>query len=151
MAKTVNSLKEHLDYIKKEFFNGNWFDDVTGMSAEERVEFIKKNVNRLLGNDINAMWIGDQFWTADKDRIIIYGVENHFFDADELAKLTETEQAEVEFLKDFAGLCHDLSLHYPFDNSLIGWPRYRPFAFNTPGLGDAIKALAEDYPHMAAQ
>ena len=150
MAKTVNSLKEHLDYIKNEFFNGNWFDDVTGMSAEERVEFIKKNVNRLLGNDINAMWIGDQFWTADKDRIIIYGVENHFFDADELAKLTETEQAEVEFLKDFAGLCHDLSLHFPFDNTLIGWPRYRPFAFNTPGLGDAIKALAEDYPHMAA-
>ena len=152
MAKTINSLKEHLDYIKKELFNGNGLDGITEMSAEERVEFIKKNVDRLLENvdDLRAMWLGDQFWTADKDRIIIYGVKNYFFNADELAKLTEAEQAEVEFLKDFAGLCHDLSLHFPFDNTLIGWPRYRPFAFNTPGLGDAIKALAEDYPHMAA-
>ena len=150
MAKTINSLKEHLDYIKKELFNGNGLNGITEMSAEERVEFIKKNVDRLLENERNAMWLGDQFWTADKDRIIIYGVKNYFFNADELAKLTEAEQAEVEFLKDFAGLCHDLSLHFPFDNTLIGWPRYRPFAFNTPGLGDAIKALAEDYPHMAA-
>ena len=152
MAKTINSLKEHLDYIKKELFNGNGLDGITEMSAEERVEFIKKNVDRLLEDvdDLRAMWLGDQFWTADKDRIIISGVKNYFFNADELSKLTETEQAEVEFLKDFAGLCHDLSLHFPFDNTLIGWPRYRPFAFNTPGLGDAIKALAEDYPHMAA-
>ena len=64
MAKTINSLKEHLDYIKKEFFNGNGLDGITEMSAEERVEFIKKNVDRLLENERNAMWLGDQFWTA---------------------------------------------------------------------------------------
>ena len=144
------SAKEQFDYIKKEFFKGNELDGITGMSAEERVEFNKKNIERLLANDINALAISDCFWTADRSRIIIWGKNNWFFNADDLANFSEQEREQLEYLKDFAGLCHDLSLHFPFDNSLIGWPRYMPFAFNTPGLGDAIKAWAEDYPHMAA-
>ena len=149
MAK-FKSAKEQFDYIKKEFFKGNELDGITGMSAEERVEFNKKNIERLLANDINALAISDCFWTADRSRIIIWGKNNWFFNADDLANFSEQEREQLEYLKDFAGLCHDLALHFPFDNSLIGWPRYRPFAFNTPGLGDAIKAWAEDYPHMAA-
>ena len=86
MAKTINSLKEHLDYIKKELFNGNGLDGITEMSAEERVEFIKKNVDRLLEDvdDLRAMWLGDQFWTADKDRIIIS--EKLFFQCRRIVK-----------------------------------------------------------------
>ena len=43
MAK-FKSAKEQFDYIKKEFFKGNDLDGITGMSAEERVEFNKKNI-----------------------------------------------------------------------------------------------------------
>ena len=62
MAKTINSLKEHLDYIKKELFNGNGLDGITEMSAEERVEFIKKNVDRLL-EDVDDLRPYNHFWS----------------------------------------------------------------------------------------
>ena len=39
------SAKEQFDYIKKEFFKGNELDGITGMSAEERVEFNKKTLS----------------------------------------------------------------------------------------------------------
>ena len=133
MAK-FRSAKEQFDYIKKEFFKGNELDGITGMSAEERVEFNKKNIERLLANEHNALAISDCFWTADRSRIVIWGKNNWFFNTDDLANFSEQEREQLEYLKDFAGLCHDLALHFPFDNSLIGWPRYMPFAFNTPDL-----------------
>ena len=157
MAK-FKSAKEQFDYIKKEFFKGNELDGITGMSAEERVEFNKKNIERLLANDINALAISDCFWTADRSRIIIWGKNNWFFNADDLANFSEQEREQLEYLKDFAGLCHDLALHFPFDNSLIGWPRYMPFAFKTPrtwrghqGMGRGLSPHGSPYGKYNAQ
>ena len=95
MAK-FKSAKEQFDYIKKEFFKGNDLDGITGMSAEERVEFNKKNIERLLANDINALAISDCFWTADRSRIIIWGKNNWFFNADDLANFSEQEREQLE-------------------------------------------------------
>ena len=55
------SAKEVLDYIKKEFFNGNGLDGISEMSAEERLEFLLEKVNWALKEQDLAEWIGVQF------------------------------------------------------------------------------------------
>ena len=56
------SAKEQFDYIKKEFFKGNELDGITGMSAEERLEFLLEKVNWALKEQDLAEWFGVLFW-----------------------------------------------------------------------------------------
>ena len=57
MAK-FKSAKEQFDYIKKEFFKGNELDGITGMSAEERLEFLLEKVKWALKEQELEEWIG---------------------------------------------------------------------------------------------
>lgn len=150
------SAKEVLDYIKKEFFNGNGLDGITEMSAEERLEFLLEKVNWALEKQNFAEWFGVQFWEEkyDDDE----GFRRHrevdserFFNQDsQLVSFTEQELAELAFLKELSALCFDLSILRNVDTSVLGWPKYEPLDYSSAELLDRVSDLADKLPNLAA-
>lgn len=150
------SAKEVLDYIKKEFFNGNGLDGISEMSAEERLEFLLEKVNWALEKQNLAEWFGVQFWEEkyDDDE----GFRRHreldserFFNQDsQLVSFTEQELAELAFLKELSALCFDLSILRNVDTTVLGWPKYEPLDYSCAELLDRVSDLVDKLPNLAA-
>ena len=150
------SSKEVLDYIKKEFFNGNGLDGITEMSAEERLEFLLEKVNWALKEQDLAEWIGVQFWKEiydDEDEFRRHRELDpaRFFNQDsQLESFTEQEQAELAFLKELSAICFDLSILRNIDTTVLGWPKYEPLDYSCAELLDRVSDLADKLPNLAA-
>ena len=155
MAK-FKSAKEQFDYIKKEFFKGNELDGITGMSAEERLEFLLEKVNWALKEQDLAEWFGVLFWEEiydDEDEFRRHReLDNEsFFNQDaQLVSFTEQELAELAFLKELSALCFDLSILRNVDTTVLGWPKYEPLDYSSAELLDRVSDLADKLPNLAA-
>ena len=155
MAK-FRSAKEQFDYIKKEFFKGNELDGITGMSAEERVEFLLEKVNWALKEQDLAEWFGVLFWEEiydDEDEFRRHrelDSESFFNQDSQLVSFTEQELAELAFLKELSALCFDLSILRNVDTTVLGWPKYEPLDYSSAELLDRVSDLADKLPNLAA-
>ena len=152
----LRSAKEQFDYIKKEFFKGNELDGITGMSAEERLEFLLEKVNWALKEQDLAEWFGVLFWEEiydDEDEFRRHrelDSESFFNQDSQLVSFTEQELAELAFLKELSALCFDLSILRNVDTSLLGWPKYEPLDYSCAELLDRVSDLADKLPNLAA-
>lgn len=150
------SAKEVLDYIKKEFFNGNGLDGITEMSAEERLEFLLEKVNWALEKQNLAEWFGVLFWEEiydDEDEFRRHrelDSESFFNQDSQLVSFTEQELAELAFLKELSALCFDLSILRNVDTTVLGWPKYEPLDYSSAELLDRVSDLADKLPNLAA-
>ena len=155
MAK-FRSAKEQFDYIKKEFFKGNELDGITGMSAEERLEFLLEKVNMALKEQDLAEWFGVLFWEEiydDEDEFRRHrelDSESFFNQDSQLVSFTEQELAELAFLKELSALCFDLSILRNVDTTVLGWPKYEPLDYSSAELLDRVSDLADKLPNLAA-
>ena len=155
MAK-FKSAKEQFDYIKKEFFKGNELDGITGMSAEERLEFLLEKVNWALKEQNLAEWFGVLFWEEiydDEDEFRRHrelDSESFFNQDSQLVSFTEQELAELAFLKELSALCFDLSILRNVDTTVLGWPKYEPLDYSSAELLDRVSDLADKLPNLAA-
>ena len=155
MAK-FKSAKEQFDYIKKEFFKGNELDGITGMSAEERLEFLLEKVNMALKEQDLAEWFGVLFWEEiydDEDEFRRHrelDSESFFNQDSQLVSFTEQELAELAFLKELSALCFDLSILRNVDTTVLGWPKYEPLDYSSAELLDRVSDLADKLPNLAA-
>ena len=155
MAK-FKSAKEQFDYIKKEFFKGNELDGITGMSAEERLEFLLEKVNWALKEQDLAEWFGVLFWEEiydDEDEFRRHrelDSESFFNQDSQLMSFTEQELAELAFLKELSALCFDLSILRNVDTTVLGWPNYEPLDYSCAELLDRVTDLADNLPNLAA-
>lgn len=109
---------ELLAQIKRGCFKGVNLAKASVMKGEERRAFVLAQVERLLtgeqGYALPAMWLSDWFWTADEGRKPMYE-DGPLMTPQGLQTLTDKERGQVELIKEIAGLCHDLSLHFTFD------------------------------------
>ena len=150
------SAKEQFDYIKKEFFKGNELDGITGMSAEERLEFLLEKVNMALKEQDLAEWFGVLFWEEiydDEDEFRRHrelDSESFFNQDSQLVSFTEQELAELAFLKELSALCFDLSILRNVDTTVLGWPKYEPLDYSSAELLDRVSDLADKLPNLAA-
>lgn len=129
MTQTITA-KEALAQIEKRYFKGTGLAKASKLEGDERRAFVLAQVERLLtekhGASPLAMWLSDEFWTADEGRKpmpwedISPQVEsgyrtNPLLSLKEQQTLTDREMARLRLILDVAGLCHDLALHYLFD------------------------------------
>lgn len=113
--KTASEL---LAQIKKACFKGVNLAKASVLKGEERRTFVLSQVDRLLATKRGfaslAMWLSDWFWTADEGRYLMYK-DDPLMTPQGLQTLTDKERGQLELIKEIAGLCHDLSLHFRFD------------------------------------
>ena len=113
--KQIKSASERLARIEKDFFKGVGLAEASRLEGEERRAFRLAQVERLLtendGASPLAMWLSDQFWTADEGRTPMPGG----LTLQEQQSLTDAEMQRLRLIVEAAGLCHDLSLHFTFD------------------------------------
>ena len=118
MVEIKNTASEKLAQIKRACFKGAGLAKACVMKGEERRTFVLSQVERLLtpklGYELPAMWLSDRFWTADEGRKPIYE-DDLLMTPQGLQTLTDKERGQLELIKEIAGLCHDLSLHFTFD------------------------------------
>ena len=117
MTQTITA-KEVLVKIEKRYFKGAGLAKASKLEGEERGAFVLAQVERLLtekhGSALLAMWLSDEFWTADEGRKPMYE-ENPLLSLKEQQTLTDREMGRLRLILEVAGLCHDLALHYIFD------------------------------------
>ena len=117
MTQTITA-KEVLVKIEKRYFKGAGLAKASKLEGEERRAFVLAQVERLLtekhGSALLAMWLSDEFWTADEGRKPMYE-ENPLLSLKEQQTLTDREMGRLRLILEVAGLCHDLALHYIFD------------------------------------
>ena len=107
-----------LAQIKRGCFKGVNLSKASVLKGEERRAFVLAQVEQLLtdkpGYALPAMWLSDWFWTADEGRKPMYE-DDPLMTPQGLQTLTDKERSQLELIKEIAGLCHDLSLHFTFD------------------------------------
>ena len=117
MTQTITA-KELLAQIEKRYFKGAGLAKASKLESDERRAFVLAQVERLLtekhGSALLAMWLSDEFWTADEGRKPIHE-ENPLLSLKEQQTLTDREMGRLRLILEVAGLCHDLALHYLFD------------------------------------
>ena len=117
MTQTITA-KELLAQIEKRYFKGAGLAKASKLESDERRAFVLAQVERLLtekhGSALLAMWLSDEFWTADEGRKPIHE-ENPLLSLKEQQTLTDREMGRLRLILEVAGLCHDLALHYIFD------------------------------------
>ena len=117
MTQTITA-KEALAQIERRYFKGAGLAKASKLEGDERRVFVLAQVERLLtekhGSALLAMWLSDEFWTADEGRKPIHE-ENPLLSLKEQQTLTDREMARLRLILEIAGLCHDLSLYYTFD------------------------------------
>ena len=113
--KQIKSASERLARIEKDYFKGVGLAEASRLEGDERRAFRLAQVERLLtendGASPLAMWLSDQFWTADEGRTPMPGG----LTLQEQQSLTDAEMQRLRLIVEVAGLCHDLSLHFTFD------------------------------------
>ena len=110
--------RETLAQIDKDFFKGAGLDKASRLEGDERREYRLAQVERLLtekhGYASLAMYLSDEFWTADEGRKQPKN-PNPLMTLTDQQTLTEKEMNRLRLILEIAGLCHDLSLHFTFD------------------------------------
>ena len=107
--------------IEKDFFRGASLGKASRLKGEERRNYRLAQVNRLLaeknGHTPMAVYLSDMFWTADEGRVQYAADENPspLLSLKEQQTLTDGEMSRLRLILEIAGLCHDLSLHFDFD------------------------------------
>ena len=116
--KQTKSVKEILTQIEKKYFRGVGLDKASRLEGDERREYRLAQVERLLtekhGYASLAMYLSDEFWTADEGRKQPKN-PNPLMTLTDQQTLTEKEMSRLRLILEIAGLCHDLSLHFTFD------------------------------------
>lgn len=110
--------RERLAQIENNFFEGVDLAAASLLEGEKRRTFRLAQVERLLTELWQyaslAMWLSDEFWTADEGRKLI-DESNPLVTLAGQQTLTDGEKSRLRLILEIAGLCHDLSLHFTFD------------------------------------
>ena len=118
MMKQTKTAREMLAEIESRYFKGADLTKASKLEGEERRTFVLSQIERLLTEEYDsaplAMWLSDQFWTADEGRMPI-NKANPLLSLVEQQTLTDGEMARLRLIQEVAGLCHDVSLHFKFD------------------------------------
>ena len=122
--------REMLAWIEKKFFKGAGLAKASLLKGDERRAYRIAQVDRLLtdryGNPLMALYLSDQFWTADEGRVPMPWEHttpipkpgyrtNPLLSLEGQQTLTEKEMGRLRLILEIAGLCHDLGLHFTFD------------------------------------
>ena len=122
--------REMLAWIEKKFFKGAGLAKASLLKGDERRAYRLAQVDRLLtdryGNPLMALYLSDQFWTADEGRVPMPWEHttpipkpgyrtNPLLSLEGQQTLTEKEMGRLRLILEIAGLCHDPGLHFTFD------------------------------------
>ena len=122
--------REMLAWIEKKFFKGAGLAKASLLKGDERRAYRLAQVDRLLtdryGNPLMALYLSDQFWTADEGRVPMPWEHttpipepgyrtNPLLSLEGQQTLTEKEMGRLRLILEIAGLCHDLGLHFTFN------------------------------------
>ena len=109
---------ELLALIERKYFRGAGLAKASRLEGEERRAYRLAQVERLLTKGSKytpwAMYLSDDFWTADEGRKPMYEDDPLLSIAGQQT-LTENEMKRLRLIVEIAGLCHDLTLHFTFD------------------------------------
>ena len=115
----TRTASQELAYIERRLFKGAGLDKASRLKGDERREYRLAQVERLLtekhGSALLAMYLSDEFWTADEGRVQYEKDPSPLLSLAEQQTLTEKEMNRLRLILEIAGLCHDLSLHFTFD------------------------------------
>ena len=107
-----------LALIERKYFRGAGLAKASRLEGEERRAYRLAQVERLLTKGSKytpwAMYLSDDFWTADEGRKPMYEDDQLLSIAGQQT-LTENEMKRLRLIVEIAGLCHDLTLHFTFD------------------------------------
>ncbi len=147
--KQTMTASERLAKIENFFFKGQGLSRACKLSGEERKSYVFAQVERLLatehGSSPLAVWLSEQFWTADAGREMMY--ENDpLFSKEGKKSLTDKETARLELILGIAGLCHDIGLYQQFDLKQVLGFRNKWWVSNKR-LVEWLKTT--EYEHMA--
>ena len=114
----TKSAREILALIEKKYFRGAGLDKASRTGGDERRAYRLEQVERLLtkknAGALWAMYLSDEFWTADEGRNPMYEDDLLMTLAGQ-QMLTDREMSRLRLIIEIAGLCHDLALHFTFD------------------------------------
>ena len=117
MRQTMTA-SELLAQIERKYFRGAGLAKASWLEGEERRAYRLAQVERLLTKGSKytpwAMYLSDDFWTADEGRKPMYEDDPLLSIAGQQT-LTENEMKRLRLIVEIAGLCHDLTLHFTFD------------------------------------
>lgn len=146
-----DTIERFYNRIEKTCFQGQNLRKVITMDESERREYLLAQTERLLSERPRAqvaVWLSDQFWTADEGRIPMSGY-NPLLDPGARTMMDDEQRMLCAFLLDISGLCHDLFCHFPFDLSVLGIETSdEDFYASNAALVDWL--LAGRYPHIGA-
>lgn len=146
-----DSIEDFYNRIEKACFRGQNLRKVITMDMDERRDYLLAQTERLLSERPRAqvaVWLSDQFWTADEGRIPMSGY-NPLLDPGARTLMGDEQRMLCAFLLDISGLCHDLFCHFPFDLSVLGIETSdEDFYASNTALVDWL--LAGRYPHIGA-
>ena len=126
----IKTAREMLAWIEKKFFKGAGLAKASRLEGDERRAYKLAQVERLLtekhGNPLMALYLSDQFWTADEGRVPMPWehttpipepgyLTTPLLSLEEQQTLTDKEMSRLRLILEIAGLCHDLGLHFTFD------------------------------------
>ncbi len=89
-------------------------------SEDELRENRLEQAERLLGVEYNgmwAMWLSDQFWTSDRELVMISDPHPFLYDA--ITNRDDEEYQTMEWVVDTAYLCHQLYTHEPINTDVF--------------------------------
>lgn len=118
------SAEKLLRAIERNAFKGIDLKAIVAKAVrEERLE----QIERMLAENSygrTALWLSDQFWTADRELILIEEphpllLEGTTLRDQQATGLSDEDYAEAEWLMQTAWMCHSLYRHMPFDLNLI--------------------------------
>ena len=158
--------KKLMEAITSQAFKGVDLSQVLSLEADDLRTFSLEQMERLRAwpQCLGALWLSDQFWTADRNLTMIknphpwLAFEWEMKDREELSDLSDDEYRIAEWIVKLALLSHDLYCHEPFDVNQLGDNLQGRFA-ETELYADSFrydnKALVEwirttTYRHIAA-
>ena len=127
MKKTTTP-KELLEVIVRNLFKDTDLSRVPRMTADELPTFTLEQEERLLAmtaNGLSVAWLGDRFWTADKELILMFDphpwMENEYMlkAREDMPDLTDDEYALASWISKLAALSHALFVHTYFPLDLL--------------------------------
>jgi len=126
--------REMLALIERKYFRGAGLAKASRLEGEERRAYRLAQVERLLTKGSKytpwAMYLSDDFWTADEGRRPMYEDDPLLSIAGQQT-LTDREMSRLRLIIEIAGLCHDLTLHFTFDlQEAFGIKNRHPYGYH---------------------
>lgn len=116
--KQTMTASQLLAQIERKYFRGAGLAKASRLEGEERRAYRLAQVERLLNKGSKytpwAMYLSDEFWTADEGRRPMYE-DDPLLSIEGQQTLTDKEMKRLRLIVEIAGLCHDLTLHFTFD------------------------------------